>query len=160
MATSFGSNQRYPSYYNVLGVSIDSSENDIRHSYRKLAMRWHPDKWLRNPSLLGEAKRKFQEIQEAYSVLSDKKKRLMYDSGLHDSFEEDADDDDDEGLSEFVQELMCHVADERRKEKIYSMSELQSMFADMVGGFEIRHDLCYPVDDGGSSDRSYSGSDG
>lgn len=55
------------SYYNVLGVSSDSNVDEIRRAYRKLAMQWHPDKCTRSPSLLGEAKRKFQQIQEAYS---------------------------------------------------------------------------------------------
>ncbi|KAL8531828.1 hypothetical protein ACS0TY_008433 [Phlomoides rotata] len=55
-------------YYSVLGVNTDASDNEIRRAYRKLAMQWHPDKWTRTPSLLGEAKQKFQQIQEAYSV--------------------------------------------------------------------------------------------
>lgn len=55
------------SYYNVLGVSSDSNMEEIRRAYRKLAMQWHPDKWTKTPSLLGQAKRKFQQIQEAYS---------------------------------------------------------------------------------------------
>ncbi|XP_052186036.1 uncharacterized protein LOC127797294 isoform X3 [Diospyros lotus] len=76
------------SYYGVLGVAADCSEEEIRRAYRKLAMQWHPDKWARKPSLLGEAKRKFQQIQEAYSVLSDKRTRTMYDAGLFDPEEE------------------------------------------------------------------------
>lgn len=56
-----------PSYYSILGVSEGSSDEELRRAYRKLAMQWHPDKWTKNPSLLGEAKRRFQQIQEAYS---------------------------------------------------------------------------------------------
>lgn len=55
------------SYYNVLGVSSDSNVEEIKRAYRKLAMQWHPDRWTNTPSLLGEAKHKFQQIQEAYS---------------------------------------------------------------------------------------------
>jgi len=55
------------SYYNILGVSSDSSVEEIKRAYRKLAMQWHPDRWTKTPSLLGEAKHRFQQIQEAYS---------------------------------------------------------------------------------------------
>ncbi|KAH9794803.1 Chaperone DnaJ-domain superfamily protein [Citrus sinensis] len=78
-----------PSYYSVLGVSVHSSVEEIRRAYRKLAMQWHPDRWTKTPSLLGKAKVKFQEIQEAYSVLSDERKRTLYDAGLYDPEEEE-----------------------------------------------------------------------
>ena len=77
------------SYYSVLGVDSESSMEEIKRAYRKLAKRYHPDRWTRSPSLLGEAKRRFQEIQEAYSVLSDQRKRTMYDAGLYDPDEEE-----------------------------------------------------------------------
>ena len=48
----------------------------MKHRYRKLAMKWHPDK---NPDIPEEAAQKFQEIGEAYDVLSDKQKRAIYD---------------------------------------------------------------------------------
>ncbi|KAL3030305.1 hypothetical protein AAZX31_03G212800 [Glycine max] len=76
-------------YYSVLGIRRDASFSDIRTAYRKLAMRWHPDKWALNPATAGEAKRRFQQIQEAYSVLSDQSKRSMYDAGLYDPLEEE-----------------------------------------------------------------------
>lgn len=79
------------SYYSVLGVNSECSSEEIRRAYRKLAMQWHPDRWTRRPCLLGEAKRRFQQIQEAYSVLSDQRKRTMYDAGLY-----DPDDEQDE----------------------------------------------------------------
>ncbi|CAN1354980.1 Chaperone protein DnaJ [Linum perenne] len=56
------------SYYAVLGIRKDASSSDVRSAYRRLAMRWHPDKWSRNPGLAAaDAKRRFQQIQEAYS---------------------------------------------------------------------------------------------
>lgn len=55
------------SYYEILGVAVDSSTEQIRRAYHKLAMRWHPDRWTKDPIRSGEAKRRFQQIQEAYS---------------------------------------------------------------------------------------------
>ncbi|KAJ6883362.1 dnaJ [Populus alba x Populus x berolinensis] len=78
-------------YYTILGIRRDASFSDIRSAYRKLAMKWHPDKWAQNqsPGVGGEAKRRFQRVQEAYSVLSDQFKRSMYDAGLYDPLEEE-----------------------------------------------------------------------
>mmetsp|Transcript_23798 Transcript_23798/g.29117 ORF Transcript_23798/g.29117 Transcript_23798/m.29117 type:complete len:328 (-) Transcript_23798:183-1166(-) len=63
-------------YYSILGVSKDASDKDLKKAYRKLALKWHPD---RNPNNKEEAENKFKEISEAYDVLSDKKKRQIYD---------------------------------------------------------------------------------
>ena len=65
-------------YYEVLGVPKDATEEQIRKAYKKLALRWHPDK---NPDNRKQAEEKFKEIGEAYSVLSDPKKRNEYDNG-------------------------------------------------------------------------------
>ncbi|KAF3793823.1 DnaJ-like protein subfamily B member 6 [Nymphaea thermarum] len=78
-----------PSYYRVLGVDRGASVTEIRRAYRKLALQWHPDRWTRDPSVAGEAKRQFQQIQEAYAVLSDEGKRALYDAGLFDPLEEE-----------------------------------------------------------------------
>lgn len=63
-------------YYEVLGVAVDSTEEDIKKAYRKLALRWHPDK---NPEDRDSAEARFKEISEAYEVLSNKEKRDIYD---------------------------------------------------------------------------------
>ncbi|XP_040057346.2 dnaJ homolog subfamily B member 2 isoform X1 [Gasterosteus aculeatus] len=63
-------------YYNVLGVSKTASQDDIKKAYRKLALKWHPDK---NPDNKEEAERKFKELAEAYEVLSDTSERAAYD---------------------------------------------------------------------------------
>src|SRR2546428_1255466 len=62
-------------FYEVLGVKKDSSDDDIRKAYRKLARQYHPD---RNPGDK-QAEAKFKEVQEAYDVLTDKTKRANYD---------------------------------------------------------------------------------
>ncbi|KAM8881056.1 dnaJ homolog subfamily B member 6b [Synchiropus picturatus] len=63
-------------YYHILGVHKNSSQDDIKKAYRKLALKWHPDK---NPDNKEEAERRFKELSEAYEVLSDENKRNIYD---------------------------------------------------------------------------------
>ena len=65
-------------YYEVLGVPKDAPDDVIRKAYKKLAIKWHPDKHVDDKK---EAEEKFKEISEAYSVLSDPKKRREYDTG-------------------------------------------------------------------------------
>nr|XP_020020066.1 dnaJ homolog subfamily B member 7 [Castor canadensis] len=63
-------------YYEVLGVQRYASPEDIKKAYRKVALKWHPDKNLENKE---EAERKFKEVAEAYEVLSNDEKRDIYD---------------------------------------------------------------------------------
>jgi len=65
-------------YYEVLGVSRNASEDDIKKAYRRLAMKFHPD---RNPG--AEAEQKFKDAKLAYEVLTDPKKRSAYDQFGH-----------------------------------------------------------------------------
>lgn len=61
-------------YYKILEVNRSASVADIKKAYRRLALKWHPDK---NPDNQDEATKKFKEISEAYEVLSDEKKRKV-----------------------------------------------------------------------------------
>lgn len=66
-------------YYEVLGVNRDAAEDDLKKSYRRLAMKWHPDRNPDNP----RAEEHFKEAKEAYEVLSDPHKRAAYDQFGH-----------------------------------------------------------------------------
>lgn len=63
-------------YYKTLGVSESASEEEIKKAYRKLAVKYHPDK---NPGNVKEAESKFKEVSEAYYALSDPRRRQEYD---------------------------------------------------------------------------------
>ena len=66
-------------YYEVLGVNRDADEEALKKAYRKLAMKWHPDRNPDNP----KAEEHFKEAKEAYEVLSDPQKRAAYDRHGH-----------------------------------------------------------------------------
>jgi len=63
-------------YYEILGVNRSANDADLKKAYRRLAMKYHPD---RNPGKEKEATEKFKEINEAYGVLGDPEKRQQYD---------------------------------------------------------------------------------
>jgi len=70
-------------YYEVLGISRNAGDEEIKRAYRKLALRYHPD---RNPGN-SEAEEKFKEAAEAYEVLRDTEKRQIYDQFGHEGLE-------------------------------------------------------------------------
>jgi molecular chaperone DnaJ len=67
-------------YYEILGVTKTASVEEIKASYRKAALKWHPD---RSPENKEEAEHRFRECTEAYSILSDAQKRQIYDTYGH-----------------------------------------------------------------------------
>lgn len=99
-------------YYEVLGVSRDAGEDEIRRAYRQAALKYHPDRNPGDPSAEG----KFKEATEAYSVLSDAEKRAAYDRFGHAGL--------GGGGFDFSQAGMGDI-----------LSHFQDMFADFFGGF-------------------------
>ncbi|MAF74257.1 MAG: molecular chaperone DnaJ [Pseudomonadota bacterium] len=71
-------------YYQILGVGKDANERDIKKAYKRMAMKYHPDRTKGDKEL--EAK--FKEIKQAYEVLSDPQKRQMYDQYGHEAFQQ------------------------------------------------------------------------
>lgn len=79
-------------YYEILGISKDASDSEIKKAYRRLAKKHHPDS---NPNNQ-EAEQLFKEITESYNVLSDEKKRALYDKFGHAAFDGSMGDDPEE----------------------------------------------------------------
>jgi DnaJ family protein C protein 7 len=69
-------------YYKILGVEKTANDDEIKKAYKKLALKWHPDKNGQDDETRTAAEIKFKDINEAYSVLSDQQKRQRYDSGV------------------------------------------------------------------------------
>ncbi|XP_024516689.1 chaperone protein dnaJ A6, chloroplastic-like [Selaginella moellendorffii] len=112
--------------YAVLGLYRGASPREIRSAYRRLARIWHPDKYLgRDPEA---AKLKFQEIHNAYVVLSDWKKRLLYDQqsqfqGFHQN--------PTYGMKDFLGELRTMMQQQVHEEENASFEDLRATFFSM-----------------------------
>ena len=83
-------------YYDILSVSKNASASEIKKAYRKLALKWHPDKHKEDKK---EAEEKFKEINQAYEVLSDSQKKAAYDQFGHAAFEAGAEGPFGQGFS-------------------------------------------------------------
>jgi molecular chaperone DnaJ len=72
-------------YYEVLGVSRTADDEELKRAYRKLALKYHPDK---NPDTRADAEERFKEVNQAYQILSDAQRRAQYDRFGHAAFEQ------------------------------------------------------------------------
>ncbi|KAF5732094.1 hypothetical protein HS088_TW18G00783 [Tripterygium wilfordii] len=139
--------------YAVLGLNKECTPAELRNAYKKLALRCHPDRCSAsgNTKFVEEAKKKFQEIQQAYSVLSDSNKRFLYDVGSYDS------DDDENGMGEFLSEMadmMNHTKPRENGEETFE--ELQELFAEMFqGDIDAFDSTCQSTSSSSASCSSY-----
>ncbi|XP_024449458.2 uncharacterized protein LOC18094692 isoform X2 [Populus trichocarpa] len=93
-----------------------------------LGQKWHPDRCSasENSRFVDEAKKKFQTIQQAYSVLSDTNKRFLYDVGVYDS------EDDENGMGGFMNEMAAMMSQTKPHENVEeSFEELQGLFEEI-----------------------------
>ncbi|KAF2151069.1 DnaJ-domain-containing protein [Myriangium duriaei CBS 260.36] len=132
--------------YDILSVPTSATTEQIRSAYRKLALKWHPDK-VTDPSAADAAKAKFQEIALAYAVLSDERRRKRYDATGR--TEESLEDDEDPFSwadfyrAQFEAVISADAIEEVRKEYQGSEEEREAVLAayteakgDMNGVFE------------------------
>ena len=73
---------RKRNYYEILGIDRNASEHEIKKAYKKMAMKYHPDRNAESEETKKMAEKKFIDVNDAYSVLSDPKKKSMYDQGI------------------------------------------------------------------------------
>jgi molecular chaperone DnaJ len=92
-------------YYDVLSVAKDASKDDIKKSYRRLAMKFHPD---RNKNDTG-AEKKFKEAKEAYEALSDSSKRETYDRFGHDGLSQTRGSSSAEGFGDIFGDVFGDI---------------------------------------------------
>uniref|UniRef100_A0A1B6ESU2 DnaJ homolog subfamily C member 21 n=1 Tax=Cuerna arida TaxID=1464854 RepID=A0A1B6ESU2_9HEMI len=142
-------------YYDVLGIPRDSSEDEIKKSYRKLALQWHPDK---NPNNVEEAKIQFQLVQQAYEVLSDSHERAWYDkhreSILRGGLGTNYDDSALDVFQYFTSSCFSGYNDDEKS--FYSVyREVFNKIAAEDSGFQSGSDSDFEIPNFGKSDSSY-----
>ncbi|CAH1424748.1 unnamed protein product [Lactuca virosa] len=123
-----GNGEKNIDFYQVLGLKKECTITELKNAYKKLALRWHPDRCSAsgNSKYVEEAKKKFQAIQEAYSVLSDENKRFLYDVGIHDS------DDDTDGMADFLSEMATMMNQNKPNDNVEtSFEEIKDLFKEM-----------------------------
>ena len=119
-------------YYKILGVDKSASDSEIKKAYRKLALKWHPDKHSGTPEEKARAEKIFKDINEAYGVLSDQQKRQRYDMGV-----------DEEGMGGFdmgggidpMQMFQMFFGGDPFQQGGFAQSEFPSGFPSGLSGF-------------------------
>ena len=132
-------------YYEVLGIGRDADADAIKKAYRRLAMKYHPDRNAGDK----ESEAKFKELQEAYSCLSDEQKRAAYDRFGHAAFEGmNGAGGGDPGFSSFFDDVFSEFfggggSGGRRSTKRQRVFDIELSFEEMMRGCqkEIRLDL-------------------
>ncbi|CAA2957466.1 Hypothetical predicted protein [Olea europaea subsp. europaea] len=114
-------------FYAVLGLKKECTAVELKIAYKKQALKWHPDRCAAsgNSKYVEEAKKKFQAIQQAYSVLSDVNKRFLYDVGVYDCH----DHEDEAGMGDFLNEMAEMMNQNNSNDNGgESLGELQELF--------------------------------
>lgn len=139
-------------YYDVLGIDRNADEKTIKKAYRKLAKKYHPDTNAGNP----DATDKFKEVNEAYDILSDPKKKKMYDQFGHAAFEAGADPGADAGAGGFGG--FQSGGNGRYQEFHFNGENMDDIFGDIFGNmFHGSHGGGFHSGFGGSGFHSGSG---
>ncbi len=119
----------YKDYYKILGVNKNATEEEIKASYRKLAMKYHPD---RNPGNK-QAEEHFKEINEANEVLSDPQKRSRYDQ-LSDSYQSWQQNGNNPNTFRW-EDLFNNPQYTTRTTRVNTMDDFEDLFGGGLGGF-------------------------
>ncbi len=130
-------------YYDILGLSKSASDNEIKSSYRKLAMKYHPD---RNPGDK-KAEEKFKEITESYEILKDPQKKAAYDQYGHAAFSNGSGSGSSSGFSGFGSGGFSDIF-----EDMFGMGSEKSRRS-ASSGSDLRYDLSVSLEQAYSGDQ-------
>ncbi len=125
-------------YYKILGVDENVAHDDVKKAYRKLAVKYHPDK---HPDNKKEAEEKFKKVSEAYYVLGDQKRRREYDAVRKGGFRREFTGAQGFDFDDFIRQFTGARSGSSRG----GYSVFRDIFDDLGGGTEF----VYPGHDGG-----------
>ncbi len=118
-------------YYDVLGISKQASDQEIKKAYRKLAKKYHPDT---NPGD-EKAEKIFKEVTEAYNVLSDEEKRKLYDQFGHAAFDGSMGSNPEDFANFYEGHFGNESSGNGRHREYYYSGNMDDIFDDVFGGF-------------------------